>query len=181
MRLASALVILFVAFASLMPVNAQDGPDCDEETESNDWAYEASFERSTLIGMMVLEAAADEIDEPSERTMDEVADWVVACIAGEMELTGELARASAPDYGDERALIVGTLGDDEYDFEIAILLVRDESRMAILFGVGLTLVLDDFLAVAETVFERDGETAEDWLPTLDDLPTGFIENTDEDE
>lgn len=136
--------------------------------------YEAPGVR--LMGMLALHASVYVYESDDAATTALPA--IVAFMDGEIAANGgTLAPASAPDLGDEAMAFAGDLTQGETTYVAAMLAWRDGSKVSTLVAAGLSGDLfPEMMAVAEAmqgrVFWSGG--AWDLLPTLEDMPVGFV-------
>ena len=168
----SSILIGLLLSGMVAPASAQDAtptPDIGAIKETN---VEATYERMTLVGMMVFAVVAGELDG----TDDHPADTIIEYMQQECE---DFKTASAPDVGDDAAMLTGTISNEGFDFEVVILAIHSGDILSVYVAAGMALVLDDFLPVIEAIVDRDPQSPEDWVPTLDDMPAGFSVSEDD--
>lgn len=169
--ISSVILIGLLLSIAVLPAGAQDATPVVDIGKIDDTTVEADFERMTFVGMMVFSAKASEVDGSVDNPVDLLA-------AAALEMFPTLKDASAPEYGDESRLMVGTVSGDGVSAEMAMLWVQDGNRVFLMLGAGLTLVLDEFLPLVDTLMTSDYDNLEEWLPTVDDMPAGFTESED---
>lgn len=140
-----------------------------EETE-----VESTFERMTFVGMIVIASLASELNGSVEDPVAVFGASLENAFAG-----CDLKVTSAPDIGDSQLMYVGTASADEFELELVALIVQDGDYFAFYLAGGLVGTLTDFIPTIQSVADRDPDSAEEWLVTLEDLPPGFTASTEE--
>jgi hypothetical protein len=134
-----------------------------------------------LVGTSALSfiVAEFDTDEHAEAAVPLVSDVVLGSLANQ----GTLAPTSAPTFGDSTVAYTGKLEHEDYTFDAAMLTIRDGRYVHVWFAAGLAAdPLLDLTTLAERLLQDTSQvraTPEfnellNRLPTLRDLPTGFV-------
>jgi len=180
------LAFVFALVLAPLPTAAQEAtPSSTRPGPAEGYLAQASREFNAsgvrLIGTaaMAFIVAEFDTDENAEKGVPLVSEAVLESIANQ----GTLAPTSAPTYGDSTLAYTGKLDNEGYSFDAAILTIRDGRYVHVWFAAGLAAdPLLDLTTLADRLLRdasqaratRESEELLNRLPSLSDMPTGFV-------